>query len=83
MLRKPALPEPAGARRERRAGGGFGSEPPLREVLADPIVQAVMRRDGVSLAALGSVIARARQRLRNAPPSGPGLPEMRVEEPAT
>lgn len=46
------------------AWGKPGTEPPLREVLADPIVHAVMRRDGVSRAALDSVIAGAQRRLR-------------------
>jgi len=44
--------------------GKPGTEPPLCEVLADPLVHAVMRRDGVSRAALDSVIARAQRRLR-------------------
>jgi hypothetical protein len=43
--------------------GRPGSEPSLREVLADPLVHAVMRRDGVSRAALESVIAGAQRRL--------------------
>jgi hypothetical protein len=46
------------------AWGEPGAEPPLGEVLADPIVHAVMRRDGVSRAALDSVIAGAQRRLR-------------------
>ena len=41
-----------------------GIEPALCEVLADPLVHAVMRRDGVSRAALESVIAGAQRRLR-------------------
>jgi hypothetical protein len=41
-----------------------GEEPDLADVLADPIVHLVMRRDGVSLAQLQSVIARARAALR-------------------
>jgi hypothetical protein len=44
--------------------GKRGSEPPLGEVLADPLVHAVMRCDGVSCAALDSLIARAQRRLR-------------------
>jgi hypothetical protein len=75
MVRKPVTPGPADAPREHWAEGGFGSEPPLCEVLADPIVRAVMRRDGVSLAALGSIIAQARCRLRDTPSSGPPSPE--------
>ena len=46
------------------AWGKLGAEPPLGEVLADPIVQAVMQRDGVSRAALDSLIAGAQRRLR-------------------
>jgi hypothetical protein len=41
-----------------------GEEPDLAEVLADPLVHLVMRRDGISLAQLQSVIARARAALR-------------------
>jgi hypothetical protein len=44
-----------------------GEEPDLAEVLADPLVHLVMRRDGVSLAQLQSVIARARVALRAGP----------------
>jgi hypothetical protein len=79
MVRKPVTPEPVGALGERLVEGGFGSEPPLCEVLADPIIQAVMRRDGVSLAALGSVIAQARRRLRDMPSPGPASPAARRE----
>ena len=42
--------------------GKPGFEPPLCEVLADPLVHAVMRRDGVSRPALESVIAHAQRR---------------------
>lgn len=41
-----------------------GEEPDLADVLADPLVHLVMRRDGVSLAQLQSVIAHARAELR-------------------
>jgi hypothetical protein len=41
-----------------------GKEPPLAELLADPLIGLVMRRDGVSPAALRAVIATARHRLR-------------------
>ncbi len=44
-----------------------GEEPRLVDILADPIVQLVMRRDGVSLAQLQAVIARARAALRIGP----------------
>ena len=40
-----------------------GEEPALVEVLADPLVHLVMRRDGVTLAQLQTVIARARAAL--------------------
>jgi hypothetical protein len=36
----------------------------LTEVLADPVVHAVMRRDGVSFGHLMNVIAAAQARLR-------------------
>jgi hypothetical protein len=45
------------------ARDGHPLEPSLRDVLADPLVHAIMRRDGVSRGALDSVIAHARQRL--------------------
>lgn len=41
-----------------------GEEPDLAEVLADPIVHLLMRRDGVSLPELQAVILRARATLR-------------------
>lgn len=44
-----------------------GKEPPLCEVLADPLVHLVMRRDGVSPAGLRAVIAAAQTRLGNRP----------------
>ncbi len=50
--------------------GGSGIEPRLAELLVDPIVQAVMRSDGVSPAALQLVIARVRSWLRQAGSAG-------------
>jgi hypothetical protein len=44
-----------------------GIEPRLAEMLADPLVHQVMRRDGVTEAALRGVIGRAQARLRSAP----------------
>ena len=41
-----------------------GHEPGLGEVLADPLVHLVMRRDGVTLPELEGVVAAARARLR-------------------
>ena len=41
-----------------------GSEPTLAEALSDPIVHAVMRRDGVTFGELVCVIARAQVKLR-------------------
>jgi hypothetical protein len=38
-------------------------EPPLRDVLEDPVVHAVMRRDGVTRELLEAVIEQARCRL--------------------
>lgn len=40
-----------------------GTEPALADVLADPLVHLVLRRDGVSLAELRAVIARAQAAL--------------------
>ena len=40
-----------------------GQEPSIAEVLAEPIVQAVMRRDAISEAALVGMIDRAREQL--------------------
>ena len=44
-----------------------GAEPRLGDVLGDPLVHAVMRRDGVSQAQLRAVIARAQACLRGDP----------------
>jgi hypothetical protein len=43
-----------------------GQEPSLAEMLADPLVHLVMRRDGVSRAELEAAIAAARRHDRNA-----------------
>jgi hypothetical protein len=44
--------------------GAAGEEPDLADVLADPVVHLVMRRDGVSHCELRAVIAAARAKLR-------------------
>jgi hypothetical protein len=44
-----------------------GVEPLLGEVLADPLVHLVMRRDGVTQAQLRGVVARAQACLRGDP----------------
>jgi hypothetical protein len=44
-----------------------GAEPKLHEVFADPIVHAVMRRDGVSPTQLRAIVARAQACLRGDP----------------
>jgi hypothetical protein len=44
-----------------------GAEPQLCEVLADPLVHLVMRRDGVSQAQLRNIIARTQACLRGDP----------------
>jgi hypothetical protein len=41
----------------------FGGEPTVREMLDDPVVQAVMAVDRVTPAEIMSVMAAARQRL--------------------
>jgi hypothetical protein len=43
-----------------RSWRNAGEEPDLAEVLGDPLVHLVMRRDGVSLRDLETVIAKAR-----------------------
>jgi hypothetical protein len=57
----------AAARREppRRSWTMAGKEPRLAEVLADPIVHLVMRRDGVTEEKLLRVIAAAQAVLRS------------------
>lgn len=42
----------------------FGGEPALTDLLADPVVELLMRCDGVTREALETVICRARSRLR-------------------
>lgn len=44
-----------------------GAEPALTELLADPVLHLVMRRDGVSMTELCNHISRARVRLGFAP----------------
>jgi hypothetical protein len=41
-----------------------GVEPPLDEVMADPIIHRLMARDGVALDSLNSLIDEVRGRLR-------------------
>ena len=67
-------PELPRALHEQQPWGRPGIEPPLGEVLADPIVQAVMRRDRVSRAALQSVIAHVLPWVRQAPRSNSSSP---------
>jgi CheY-like chemotaxis protein len=49
---------------EAQPWGRPGVEPPLSDVLADPLVQALMRRDGVSRTELESIIGRATEAKR-------------------
>lgn len=48
-----------------RAWSIAGVEPALAEVLADPVVHLVMRRDGVSPCELRRVIVTAQSKLRS------------------
>ncbi len=48
---------------EATAADGTTPEPPLRQVLADPIVHLVMRRDGLSVEDVRAVLQTARARL--------------------
>jgi hypothetical protein len=45
---------------KRRTYETAGEEPDLHELLADPVIQAVMQRDGVSTAELWAVIRTGR-----------------------
>jgi hypothetical protein len=54
---------------KRHCAGGTrwlaaGKEPALAELLADPLVGLMMRRDGVSPAALEALVATTQERLR-------------------
>lgn len=56
----------AGMPKQTLAGHAYdeaGIEPSIAEVLAEPIVHAVMRRDSISEATLVGVIKEARKRL--------------------
>jgi len=55
-------PRPRPPRKEMYAEGGI--EPKLEELLRDPLTEAVMRRDGVSVASLRELINSTRKRLR-------------------
>jgi hypothetical protein len=46
----------------------FDDEPPLAELIDDPLVRAVMARDGVSPSQLIEVLAEAKRRLAVAEP---------------
>ncbi len=41
----------------------YNGEPSIRELLADPVVQAMMTRDGVTSEAMKALIARAQSSL--------------------
>ena len=49
-------------RREMYAEGGV--EPKLEDLLTDPLTEALMRRDGVSVASLRELISSTRKGLR-------------------
>lgn len=61
-------PRPNPVSRPRTRPGGLwreaGIEPRLPDVLSDPLVHQVMRRDGVTSGELASVIAQAQMKLR-------------------
>ena len=63
MTREFTWPEVPSALHEAQPWSKPGIEPTLSEMLADPLVQALMRRDGVSRSALESVIAQVQDRL--------------------
>jgi hypothetical protein len=53
--------DPASAPRDAILSAGW--EPALSEILAEPLVHLVMRRDGVSLPSLRALIGQAQARL--------------------
>jgi hypothetical protein len=56
-------PGPRQPRREMYAEAGI--EPKLEELLRDPLTEALMRRDGVSVAGLRELICSTRKGLRD------------------
>jgi hypothetical protein len=71
-----STPQPSEIRVARRLGAAIGgratrtlsyitgnAEPPLDEVMADPIVHRLMARDGVAVDSLNSLIDEVRGRL--------------------
>jgi hypothetical protein len=58
----PVQPRSRPPRRELYAEGGI--EPKLEELLRDPLTEALMRRDGVSVASLRALISNTRRGLR-------------------
>lgn len=58
----PPGPRPRPPRRELYAEGGV--EPRLEDLLCDPLTEALMRRDGVSIASLRELISSTRRGLR-------------------
>jgi hypothetical protein len=48
--------------------GRPGVEPQVEEIVHDPIVQLIMRRDRLTVAQIMATVTRARARLRSAPP---------------
>ena len=60
-----------------RSSRQFSGEPLLRDVLADPIVLAVMARDGTARIELEILIATVRHRLANARLAGEDPANMR------
>lgn len=55
------MPRRRPTRRDPYSEGGI--EPTLDDLLHDPVTEAIMRRDGVSLASLQSLIVAARKEL--------------------
>lgn len=56
---RPGHPRPRPTRKELYAEGGV--EPKLEDLLNDPLTEAVMRRDGVSVANLRELIRSTRR----------------------
>ena len=70
---------PAGNRRSRRLDG----EPTIRELLDDPVIEAMMARDGVARADLVHLMDEVRSRLeRQGTRTGRDRPSLKYDAPA-
>ncbi len=57
--------------------GDFHGEPPLSQVLEDPVTQAVMASDGVDRDALRTLLREAKRRIAETEPTPPAPRRLR------